>query len=244
MPATKQLVAHVSPESAYIIPRFPLNYAQNTMARYWVETKPAYGQRVVSQNRNPHTNEWYKPKFDAYYDVAIITVISDPNHYNCGHVIPVQVNLKDLTDLNVLLQFANYYVFTPFQKKQIVKVLQHNKYFQPIQWKTDPLIDPLLDLNIELINMAESDLKLNRMAARKTNAVGIPIESLHDAERRERNESQASQVPQASQSLAVRAAKLPSADTKPFKMPKPDDDDTTGMTPEQIAIYNDLMGKS
>ena len=79
----KELVGHISPETAYMVSDYPYGFRLRTEIRYWVETKKGHGQRVMSQTRNPKRAglPWNKPKAGIYS--AIQALYLDPA---TGHV--------------------------------------------------------------------------------------------------------------------------------------------------------------
>lgn len=147
---TEQILNCVSEATAYVITRFPFNFGILCHARYWVDTNRTYGQRIITQySKDPNGSEWYAPKPTGYFDIAILTKRSDPNDPYCGHVIPVTIEMDSLQFAH-LIQFSEYYVFTPYQKKKILGEFNVRKIGdREPNWKDDSL------LNEMLINAAE-----------------------------------------------------------------------------------------
>lgn len=73
------LYGHTSPETAYIVADYPYGFRLRTQIRYWIETKAGYGQRMVSQTRNPKTGRWNSPKAGTYSPVLALC-FSDQGH--------------------------------------------------------------------------------------------------------------------------------------------------------------------
>lgn len=82
MPLTPHtaLYGHVDPASAYVVDDYPYGYRLRTQIRYWIESKPKFGDRLVSQTLNPKTGKWNKPKPGQYATVLFMFLNSD------GHV--------------------------------------------------------------------------------------------------------------------------------------------------------------
>lgn len=80
--ADKVLSGHTSAETAYVVADYPYGFRLRCQIRYWVETKPGHGQRVVSQTTNPKVpgTVWNKPKTSTYSDLRVLFL--DEN----GHV--------------------------------------------------------------------------------------------------------------------------------------------------------------
>ena len=78
----KQLTGHVSEETAYLVGDYPYGWRKRTKIRYWVETRPRYGQRFVSQTLNPRTDRWNKPKKSIYSSVLVMG-LNEEDHVKC-----------------------------------------------------------------------------------------------------------------------------------------------------------------
>ena len=59
---------HTSPESAYVVDDYPYGFRLRCRIRYWIETDPKHGCRMVSQTSNPKRPGlvWNKPKASTY----------------------------------------------------------------------------------------------------------------------------------------------------------------------------------
>lgn len=66
------LLGYTSPETAYVVDDYPYSFKLRTKIRYWIETKPPYGQRFVSQTLNPDTGKWNKPKASTYSSLRVM----------------------------------------------------------------------------------------------------------------------------------------------------------------------------
>jgi len=67
----KQLFGHTSEDTAYVAVDYDYDYTR-TSTRYWVETKPKFGQRFVIQKLNPKTGKWNKPIRSIYYLAVVL----------------------------------------------------------------------------------------------------------------------------------------------------------------------------
>lgn len=63
--ASQLLRGHTDAESAYVVHEYPYG-SLRTDKRYWVESKPKHGDRLVTQTLNPKTGRWNKPKAGTY----------------------------------------------------------------------------------------------------------------------------------------------------------------------------------
>ena len=62
------LKGHVSPETAYVVNDYPYGYRLRCQIRYWIEFKPKFGFRFMSQTTNPKRpgTVWNTPKGGTY----------------------------------------------------------------------------------------------------------------------------------------------------------------------------------
>jgi hypothetical protein len=223
MVPNQQLFNHVSEDTAFVITRFPAHYGQYTTIRYWVETKPAYGQRLMTRVMNHTNGEWFKAKTDGYKDIIILEQIIDESKTNCGLVVVYQLTL-DTMSLEHLLQLASYYEFTPFQKQQIVRALAAKNYHRMPAWK------PSNSLDYQLNKLAETRPEKWQKAVRLADPNGFPVESAHDAHLREKKDQR-----QSWESTKV-------AQSSKEVLPGLTQAEYDAMSPEQIATYKDVMG--
>ena len=68
------LSGHDSPETAYVVDDYPYGFRLRCKIRYWVETNPKHGQRVVSQTTNPKKDGevWNKSKPSTYSRLRVL----------------------------------------------------------------------------------------------------------------------------------------------------------------------------
>ena len=75
------LKGHTSPETAYVVDDYPYGFRLRCKIRYWIETKPGFGQRMASQTTNPKKAGecWNKPKPSTYSPVRVL-YLDDKGH--------------------------------------------------------------------------------------------------------------------------------------------------------------------
>lgn len=145
MAAQDQLFNHVSPETGFIVPNFPFAHGVCTPARFWIETRIAYGQRIMYQFLDPATKEWFKPKTRAgYVDLCVLELNTIENHPMYGQVIMYEIVLEKLTQ-EAILSLAHYYEFTDYQRDRILGALYARNWQGTIEWRTTPHVDPSLN---------------------------------------------------------------------------------------------------
>ncbi len=76
------LVGHTSKETAYIVDDYPYGFTLRCKIRYWIETKPKHGQRVVSQTTNPKRpgEVWNAPKPSTYSPIRVLYLNAENGH--------------------------------------------------------------------------------------------------------------------------------------------------------------------
>ena len=77
----KVLQGHISPETAYVVEDYPYGFRLRCTIRYWIETKPKFGQRMMSQTTNPKKAGvvWNKPN-GSTYSAVLILCLDEKNH--------------------------------------------------------------------------------------------------------------------------------------------------------------------
>lgn len=76
---------HTSPETAHVVDDYPYGFRLRCKIRYWLEHKPRFGYRFVSQTTNPKktlpdgSHPWNKPKAGCYDQFAVLYLDSQ-NH--------------------------------------------------------------------------------------------------------------------------------------------------------------------
>lgn len=77
----KLLRGHISPETAYVVEDYPYGFRLRCKIRYWLEHKPGFGVRLVSQTSNPKRGDtWNKPKASTYGRYGGAMFLDDDNH--------------------------------------------------------------------------------------------------------------------------------------------------------------------
>jgi len=155
----KQLIGHVSPETAYLVDDYPYGYTLRTSIRYWVETKKNFGQRFVSQTLNPKNGNWNKPKAGTYSDVVVLGV-EDQEGDTFGHVqyAAVRVGYHDVEKLEA---FAAKYQLDEDQAARINKAIKIKKEYaaKEIELTVDGVKPRYNDVLLAIIDDAANRLR-------------------------------------------------------------------------------------
>lgn len=119
------------PESAYQINDYPWGFRQRTSVRYWIESKPGYGQRRCTQTMNPKTGKWCKPKYSTYHELVFMYYDEKGHvHFDCYNLH----SSNDLLEDCVKLHCKN---LTDFQVHQIKKGIASNKVMENVKFTID-----------------------------------------------------------------------------------------------------------
>ncbi len=79
------IVGASSAETAHVVEDYPYGFRLRCRIRYWIETHPTRGQRVVSQTTNPKRGDvWNKPKASTYTDLRAIYLDEQGHVQNAG----------------------------------------------------------------------------------------------------------------------------------------------------------------
>ena len=82
---TGELPGRVSPETAYLVNDYPYGFCLRCSIRYWLEFKPGFGFRFVSQTTNPKRPgaPWNKPHAGTYSRAAAL-YLDGEGHVHCA----------------------------------------------------------------------------------------------------------------------------------------------------------------
>ena len=105
-----QIIGAVSPETATYVNGYPYGFRLRTQIRYWVESKPKFGQRLVSQTMNPKNGRWNKPKAGTYSEIVIMGKAA--NGYIVTDALSVNATEEEVN------AFQTKYRLDAFQSKQ------------------------------------------------------------------------------------------------------------------------------
>jgi hypothetical protein len=75
------LSGHVSPETAYLVADYPYGFRLRCSIRYWIEYRPKFGYRLISQTTNPKRfGAWNKPKASGYARFGMAMYLDENGH--------------------------------------------------------------------------------------------------------------------------------------------------------------------
>lgn len=111
---------HTSFETAYQVDDYPYGYRLRCKIRYWIETKPGHGQRLVTCTTNPKKNGevWNQPKTGTYSPIVIM-YLDQEQHVQTKR-------LGRLAGAEQIRQFAQEYALTlntDYHRKAIKQLL-------------------------------------------------------------------------------------------------------------------------
>ena len=103
------LHGHVSPETAYLVSDYPYGFRLRCRCRYWIETHPKRGSRLVTQTSDPKREAvvlghevWNRPKTATYHRIAAGLYLDHEGHVAC-------YGLSEYDEDGVALRFAERY---------------------------------------------------------------------------------------------------------------------------------------
>ena len=122
----------ISPETACYAHDYPWGFRLRTQQRYWIESKPKYGQRLCSQTLSQKTDKWCAVKYSVYSDIVVLS--QDENgHYGTN-------GASRHTRKETLLNFIDRlgYGFDDFQKEQAKMLLAWVGIMEKVEFKIVP----------------------------------------------------------------------------------------------------------
>jgi len=80
-----ELPGRISPETAYYVNDYPYGFRLRCQIRYWLEFRPGFGFRFVSQTTNPKRpgTPWNKPHAGTY-SLAAALYLDAVGHVHCA----------------------------------------------------------------------------------------------------------------------------------------------------------------
>lgn len=76
----KPLYNHVSEETAYVVNDYPYSFTLRCTMKFWIESHPKKGFRLVRQSQNPKNDRWNKPHKSTYSLLAGNLYLDEENH--------------------------------------------------------------------------------------------------------------------------------------------------------------------
>lgn len=95
----KLLKGHISPETAYLVHNHSAGFGQVCDKRYWIEHRPFFGWRVVTQTSNLRGDGWNKPHAAPYQKHGLALYLADNGSVigreSTGEGVPVTEVVND-----------------------------------------------------------------------------------------------------------------------------------------------------
>lgn len=100
----KILTGHESAETAYVIDDYPYGFRLRCQIRYWLDTSPKRGTRLISQTSNPKKPGlvWNKPKYSTYSMFGGCMFLDENEHVQWA-------GLNEYSDLKEAISFRDTY---------------------------------------------------------------------------------------------------------------------------------------
>lgn len=125
------LIGHTDPDSAYVVDDYPYGRRLRCKIRYWIETKPKFGQRWMSQTTNPKQpgHPWNKPKGSTYS--ALMVMYLDEKGHVQAHGVPLWITGSDDTRVR---HMGVYDALSDDDRTQYDAMLRVSRKANPTTW--------------------------------------------------------------------------------------------------------------
>lgn len=94
------LSGHNSVDTAYLVPDYPYGFKLRCKIRFWLDYRPKFGFRFMSQTTNPKFSGevWNKPKASTYMPLAVMYLDEK------GHTQWTSISIYDLSELDAFVE--------------------------------------------------------------------------------------------------------------------------------------------
>lgn len=124
------LLGHTDADTAYVVDDYPYGRSR-TQKRYWIESKPKHGDRLVTQTLNPKTGRWNKPKAGTYS--AVLVLFLEPQEDGREFVKTRGLGLWRTTeDAEAFIALVGADNLNEVQKDQLAGVIGLNKVTESV----------------------------------------------------------------------------------------------------------------
>jgi hypothetical protein len=128
--ASQLLLGHTSEDTAYIVDDYPYGRLR-TQIRYWIESKPKHGDRLMAQTKNPKTGRWNKPKASTYAPVKVMFL--EPQEDGREFVKTFGLGLWQKTEeAEAFIALVGADNLNDVQKRQLAGVIGMNKVMESV----------------------------------------------------------------------------------------------------------------
>lgn len=110
-PIVKQILGATTEETPYVIENYPYGFTLRTTLRAWIEHKPKFGERAVTQTMNPKNGRWNKPKCGTYNAIEVMGTDEDGHlSFDALHMYRSEEDIK---------KFVEKYTLNEVQQKTL-----------------------------------------------------------------------------------------------------------------------------
>ncbi len=120
-----QLIGNNNEALAYIQDGYPFGFRHTTERKYWIESKPKNGQRLVTRLKHAIKGTWFKPQLGIYSPVIVLLLNKENGHIETDGVSTWATNEE-------LDAFAAMWQLDEFQKIQIDILKKKNKIYAEV----------------------------------------------------------------------------------------------------------------
>jgi hypothetical protein len=160
IPAEDSLILGcVDEATAYVVDDYPYG-RQRTQIRYWIESKPKFGDRFMAQTKNPKTGRWNKPKAGTYSPLLVMYLQEQED----GRMFVKTAGLglwHTTEDAQAFINLIGVDFLNDVQKVELAKVIGMNKVMESVTFT----IREGTQTDEEKAEQAEANRTINRAIA-------------------------------------------------------------------------------
>lgn len=154
-----QLINHDKESNAFFVKHYPFNYGIFGCAKFWVETNPSYGQRLVRKSAGPKDPmsqlTWNKPKASGFFDIVLMQLEDNPDSQQFGSLSFIEFDFANKS-IEEMQAFSEYYYFSVLQQEIISAKLRSYKSPYRTNWKYQ-VPNKCTGLDLNLIGVSQTN---------------------------------------------------------------------------------------
>lgn len=131
IPAEDSLILGcVDETTAYVVDDYPYGRLR-TQIRYWIESKPKFGDRFMAQTLNPKTGRWNKPKAGTYSPLLVMHLAEQED----GRMFVKTAGLglwHSTEDAEAFIKLIGPEFLNDVQKAELAQVIGLNKVMEHV----------------------------------------------------------------------------------------------------------------
>jgi len=138
---SRYLYGHDSEQNSFIVSNYPWGFKTKTERKYWVETRPNYGQRICYMTKNPKSGKWCAIKKCSYSKIIVLGLNND------GHIISSSITEWGAGTIEKEKKLQSFYLthkenLNEYQLNELKKLKAQNEVlnevFKNVKWEIKP----------------------------------------------------------------------------------------------------------